>query len=270
MRILALESATLTGGAALLDGDRLVGESVLSVSLTHSERLMAMADRLLRDCDWTAKDLEGLAVSIGPGSFTGIRVGVATMKGPALALGLPVAPVPTLDALASTLPFADVPVCPLLYARKGEVYVSLYRWQEDRMMREWAYLALPPGGGGAGAGARAQTCPPLSLAPMTLDDLDDVLAIERVSFKTPWSRAAFRYELTQNRVARCMVARAGGGLCGSLCLWEIGHEIHITNLAVNPEWRRRGTARALLESTLAEGRDRGGAPALLEVRPAPA
>jgi len=144
MRILALESATLTGGAALLDGDRLVGESILSVSLTHSERLMAMADRLLRDCDWTAKDLEGLAVSIGPGSFTGIRVGVATMKGLALALGLPVAPVPTLDALASTLPFADVPVCPLLYARKGEVYVSLYRWQDDRMMREWDYLALPP------------------------------------------------------------------------------------------------------------------------------
>ena len=144
MRVLALESATLTGGAALLDGDRLVGESVLSVALTHSERLMATVDRLFQDCGWRAKDLEGLAVSIGPGSFTGIRVGVATAKGLGLALGLPVAPVPTLDALASTLPFADAPVCPLLDARKGEVSLSLYRWSQDRMVRLWDYLALPP------------------------------------------------------------------------------------------------------------------------------
>ncbi|OGK83461.1 MAG: ribosomal-protein-alanine N-acetyltransferase [Candidatus Rokubacteria bacterium GWC2_70_24] len=115
--------------------------------------------------------------------------------------------------------------------------------------------------------AETQTRPPLSLAPMTLDDLDDVLAIERVSFKTPWSRAAFRYELAQNRVARCMVARAGARLCGYLCLWEIGHEIHITNLAVHPEWRRRGIARALLESILADGRARGVLLAFLEVRP---
>ncbi len=144
MRVLALESATLTGGVALLDGERLVGESVLSVALTHSERLMSMVDRLLGDCGWGVKDLDGLAVSVGPGSFTGIRVGVATAKGLALALALPVAPVPTLDALAATLPFAGAPVCPLLDARKGEVYLSLYRWRGDRMVREWDYLALPP------------------------------------------------------------------------------------------------------------------------------
>ena len=118
-----------------------------------------------------------------------------------------------------------------------------------------------------GAVAETLTRPPLSVAPMTLDDLDDVLAIERVSFKTPWSRAAFSYELTQNRVARCVVARAAARLCGYLCLWEIGHEIHITNLAVHPEWRRRGIARALIESILAEGRARGVLLAFLEVRP---
>jgi ribosomal-protein-alanine acetyltransferase len=64
-----------------------------------------------------------------------------------------------------------------------------------------------------------------------------------------------------------MVARAGARLCGYLCLWEIGHEIHITNLAVHPEWRRRGIARALLESILTEGRARGVLLAFLEVRP---
>jgi tRNA threonylcarbamoyladenosine biosynthesis protein TsaB len=144
MRILALESATLTGGAALLDGDRLVGETTLSIELTHSERMMAVVDRLLQDCRWTPMDLEGLAVSVGPGSFTGLRVGIATVKGLALALALPVAAVPTLDALAATLPFASAPVCPLLDARKGEVYCSLYRWRGDMMAREWDYLALSP------------------------------------------------------------------------------------------------------------------------------
>jgi tRNA threonylcarbamoyladenosine biosynthesis protein TsaB len=144
MRILALETSTLAGSAALLDGRRIVGESRLDIALTHSERLMAMIDRLLQDCGWPVTDLEALAVSMGPGSFTGLRVGVATAKGLALALDLPVAPVATLDALASNLPFADAPVCPLLDARKGEVYLALYRWSEDRMERCSDYLALSP------------------------------------------------------------------------------------------------------------------------------
>lgn len=144
MRILAFETASLAGSAALLEDGRVVGESLLDIALTHSERLMAMVDRLLQDCGWEVTDLEGLAVSIGPGSFTGLRIGVATAKGLALALGLPVAPVPTLDALASNLPFADAAVCPLLDARKGEVYLALYRWKEDRMERLSDYLALSP------------------------------------------------------------------------------------------------------------------------------
>ena len=144
MRILALETSTLAGGTALLDGGRVVGEGALNIALTHSERLMAMVDRLLQDCGWKVLDLEALAVSVGPGSFTGLRVGIATAKGLAMALGLPVAPVPTLDALAWRLPFARAPVCPLLDARKGEVYLSLYRWEKDRMERQWDYLALPP------------------------------------------------------------------------------------------------------------------------------
>lgn len=152
MRLLALETATLAGGAALLDDGRLIGESRLNIALTHSERLMAVVDRLLQDCGWEASSLRALAVSIGPGSFTGLRVGAATAKGLALALDLPVAPVPTLDALAATLPFADAPVCPLLDARKGEVYCSLYRWNGTAMAREWDYLALSP----AAAAARLE------------------------------------------------------------------------------------------------------------------
>jgi len=87
----------------------------------------------------------------------------------------------------------------------------------------------------------------LRLAPMTLADLDEVVAIERVSFPTPWTPAAFRYEIQQNRVARCSVMRAERQVVGYLCLWEIGHEIHITNLAVHPAFLevRPGNAPAV-------------------------
>ena len=105
------------------------------------------------------------------------------------------------------------------------------------------------------------------LAPMTLDDLDEVLAIEKASFHTPWSRGAFRYELTQNRVARSIVIRCGRELMGYLCLWEIGHEIHITNLAVHPRFRRRGAARALLGFILEDAHEKRVELVFLEVRP---
>jgi len=107
----------------------------------------------------------------------------------------------------------------------------------------------------------------LTLEAMTLEDLDDVLVIERASFQTPWSRGAFRYELTQNRVARCSVARWRGRLVGYLCLWEIGHEIHVTNLATHPDVRRHGVARVLLGAVLDDARGRAVTLAFLEVRP---
>lgn len=144
MKVLAVESATLSGGVALLDDDRLLGEITLNIAITHSERLMSAVDRLLADCGLAPAELGGLAVSVGPGSFTGLRVGLATVKALAMALDLPVAPVPTLDGLASRLPFADAPVCPILDARKAEVYLSLYRWRGGGMERLWEYLALPP------------------------------------------------------------------------------------------------------------------------------
>jgi tRNA threonylcarbamoyladenosine biosynthesis protein TsaB len=144
MRVLAVETSTLAGGAALLDGELVVGEYALDVSATHSERLMGAIDRLLTDAGWTVRDLEGLAVAVGPGSFTGLRIGLSTVKGLALALTIPVAAVPTLDALAAGLPFAALPVCPVLDARKREVYASLYRWDGSAMRREWDYLAIAP------------------------------------------------------------------------------------------------------------------------------
>ena len=102
---------------------------------------------------------------------------------------------------------------------------------------------------------------------MRPEDLDEVLSIERASFSMPWSRGAFLYEIQQNRVARCRVVREAGDIVGYLCVWEIGDEIHITNVAVRPSHRRRGIARMLLGAVLAEAKVRDIRLVVLEVRP---
>jgi tRNA threonylcarbamoyladenosine biosynthesis protein TsaB len=144
MRVLAVETSTLAGGVALVDGDRLVAEYLLDVSVTHSERLLAAIDTVMADAGWTPGDLQGLAVAVGPGSFTGLRVGLSTVKGLAWALGLPVAAIPTLDAMAAAVPWAALPVCPVLQARRNEVYAALYRWDGEDFGRESDYMALAP------------------------------------------------------------------------------------------------------------------------------
>ena len=102
---------------------------------------------------------------------------------------------------------------------------------------------------------------------MRAEDLDAVVAIERLAFTLPWSRGAFLYEMEQNRVARCWVMRDDGQVVGYACLWEIGEETHITNIAVHPGFRRRGIARALLSHILEDARRRAARLVGLEVRP---
>jgi len=108
---------------------------------------------------------------------------------------------------------------------------------------------------------------PLVVDAMQPGDLEEVLAIEQASFSMPWSRGAFVYEMQQNRVARCLVTRDDGHVVGYLCLWEIGDEVHITNIAVHPGQRRRGIARTMLSGVLDEARRRGAGVVVLEVRP---
>lgn len=109
--------------------------------------------------------------------------------------------------------------------------------------------------------------PSLSIDRMRRADLDEVLAIERASFSMPWSRGAFLYEMEQNRVARCVVVREDGRVVGYICVWEVGDELHVTNIAVHPAARRRGIARTLLGQVMEEGRQRGVRVVVLEVRP---
>ncbi len=131
MLVLGIETATRTGGVALLSDQGLVAQYTLNIEATHSERLMATVDRVLTDAGVPLSSLDGLAVSIGPGSFTGLRIGLSTAKGLAFTTGRPVAAVPTLKALAWNIPAPYCPVCPLLDARKKEVYAAVYRQEGD-------------------------------------------------------------------------------------------------------------------------------------------
>ncbi len=144
MLVLGIESSTMQGGVALVGESGLVAEYTLNVEVTHSERLLPALDRLLQDAGVTLETLQGLAVSIGPGSFTGLRIGLSTAKGLAYATGLPLVGVPTLEVLAWSVPYVAVPVCPVLDARKQEVYAALYRYEHGALSEVMEAAALPP------------------------------------------------------------------------------------------------------------------------------
>jgi tRNA threonylcarbamoyladenosine biosynthesis protein TsaB len=129
MFILGIETSTKTGSVAVLSERGVAAQYSLNIEITHSERMMSTVDRVLKDTGIGVRDMDGFAVAIGPGSFTGLRIALATVKGLALATNKPVAAVPTLQALAANLPFAAYPVCPMLDARKNEVYAGAYRFE---------------------------------------------------------------------------------------------------------------------------------------------
>lgn len=132
MKVLALETATLAGSIAIVDDiEGLIGEVKVSVKIAHSERLMPSIEWLLKASGISIKEIDAFAVSIGPGSFTGLRIGLTTAKGFAFATGRPLVPVRTLDAFARTMPFCRHLLCPMLDARKNEVYAAFYRWDDE-------------------------------------------------------------------------------------------------------------------------------------------
>ena len=143
MNILGIETSTKTGSVAVVSENGVIAQYSLNIEVTHSERLMSTVDRVLKDTGLAVSDLVGFAVAIGPGSFTGLRIGLATVKGLALATGNPVAAVPTLQALAWNLPYAAYPVCPLLDARKNEVYAALYRFDEKTLVQVLPETVIP-------------------------------------------------------------------------------------------------------------------------------
>ncbi len=143
MYILGIETSTKTGSVAVMSEKGVIAQYSLNIEVTHSERLMSTADRVLKDTGLTMQQFDGFAVAIGPGSFTGLRIGLATVKGLALATGKPIAAVPTLQALARNIPFAAHPVCPMLDARKNEVYAALYTFDGPVLTQTLPEAVIP-------------------------------------------------------------------------------------------------------------------------------
>ena len=127
MRVLSIDTATPAASAAFVDDGRILAECLLSGQKNHSERLLQIIDKLF---DWTGISREAIdciAVSVGPGSFTGLRVGISTAQGLAFALDKPLAGVPALEVVASQTTGGDGLVSPMIDARKQQVYACLYR-----------------------------------------------------------------------------------------------------------------------------------------------
>ena len=130
MKILALDSSGLVAGVAVTEDDNLLGEYTINYKKTHSQTLLPMLDEVAKMIELDLNTIDVIAVSAGPGSFTGLRIGSATAKGLGLALNKPLIHVPTLDATAYNLFGASGLICPIMDARRNQVYTGIYRFEK--------------------------------------------------------------------------------------------------------------------------------------------
>jgi len=129
MRLLAIESSGLVASIAVLADDKLIGEFTTNLKKTHSQTLLPMLDNVVKMLGISLEDIDAIVVSGGPGSFTGLRIGSATAKGLGLALNKPLIQVPTVDGIAYNLFGTGKLICPLMDARRNQVYTGLYTFK---------------------------------------------------------------------------------------------------------------------------------------------
>jgi tRNA threonylcarbamoyladenosine biosynthesis protein TsaB len=163
LRILALDSSSLSASCALTRDDVLEAEGYLNCGLTHSQTLMPMLADMLARARVTVSEIDLFAAAVGPGSFTGLRIGIAAVKGMAFAAGRLCAAVSTLEGLAHAVSLHEGTICPVLDARVGQVYAALFECRNGTVRRmapdnacfiEELALVLPPGALLAGDGAQ--------------------------------------------------------------------------------------------------------------------
>lgn len=133
MKILALDSSGLVASVAVTEDDNLLGEYTINYKKTHSQTLLPMLVEVAKMIELDLKTVDAIAVSAGPGSFTGLRIGSATAKGLALALDKKIVSVPTVDALAYNIWNCTDVICPLMDARRQQTYTGLYMFEDGRM-----------------------------------------------------------------------------------------------------------------------------------------
>jgi tRNA threonylcarbamoyladenosine biosynthesis protein TsaB len=145
MKVLGIDTSTSCGSVGLIDNGEVIADYLLNLSVTHSERLLGAIEFVLKEARCNIENIDGLTISLGPGSFTGLRIGVSTVKGLAFATGKPAAGVSTLDVLASQIATTPYLICPILDARKKEVYTAFYCYKEGNSLKRISpYQAIRP------------------------------------------------------------------------------------------------------------------------------
>ena len=142
MTILAIECTGLVSGVALVDESRTIAEFSVNFKMTHSQTLMPMVEEMTSFLGYDLANIDHIACSAGPGSFTGLRIGAAAAKGLAMGLNKKIIPVPTLDSMAYNIFGSDKIIVPIMDARRGQVYTALYGFSPD-LDRLTGYLAIP-------------------------------------------------------------------------------------------------------------------------------
>ncbi len=144
MKLLALDSSGLVASVAIVTEEAMLAEYTVNYKKTHSQTLLPMLDEIVKMVELDLAEVDAIAVAAGPGSFTGLRIGSATAKGLGLALKKPIIAVPTLEALAYNLYGTDKLICPMMDARRNQVYTGLYEFYGDdfKIVRQQAALAV--------------------------------------------------------------------------------------------------------------------------------
>ncbi len=143
MKLLALDSSGLVASAALITEDSILAEYTVNYKKTHSQTLLPMVDEIVRMTEEDLSKLTAIAVAAGPGSFTGLRIGSATAKGLGMALNKPLVSVSTLEGLAYNYYGSESVICPMMDARRKQVYTGLYSWKEGRFTVLFPQTACP-------------------------------------------------------------------------------------------------------------------------------
>ena len=142
MKILGLDSSGIVASVAVVDEDNVLAEYTVNYKKTHSQTLLPMLDEIVKMTELDLNTIDAIAVAAGPGSFTGLRIGSATAKGLGLALKKPLAAVPTVEALAYNLYDTSGLICPLMDARRNQVYTGVYQFENHKMVTVKEQMAV--------------------------------------------------------------------------------------------------------------------------------
>ena len=142
MKILALDSSGLVASVAIVSEEAMLAEYTVNYKKTHSQTLLPMLNEIITMIELDINDIDGIAIAAGPGSFTGLRIGSATAKGLGMALDKPIISIPTMDGLAYNMFGTDKLICPLMDARRNQVYTGLYQFKGNELFTLKAQTAI--------------------------------------------------------------------------------------------------------------------------------